>query len=139
MLGDWSSSSAYVQTQPDKLTSCIDAMLSGLDKHTVDPDLFAVSKANILSEIRNARIHPESFYDRMKDMQRRGLTDFVGRTVYRELPGLSPEAFADEWKKRISGKPSTIVIIGDAKKIDFEALTKYGPLTKLTLDQIVRK
>ena len=139
MLGDWSSSSAYVQTQPDKLTSCIDAMLSGLDKHTVDPDLFAVSKANILSEIRNARIHPESFYDRMKDMQRRGLTDFVGRTVYRELPGLSPEAFADEWKKRISGKPSTIVIIGDAKKIDFEALKKYGPLTKLTLDQIFRK
>ena len=139
MLDDWSSSSAYVQTQPDKLTSSIDAMLAGLDEHTVDPDLFTVSRDNILSGICNSRIHPESYYDRMKDMKRRGLTDFVGRTVYRELRGLTLEAFADEWKKRISGKPSTIVIIGDAKKIDFESLKKYGPLTILTLDQIFRK
>ena len=139
MLGDWSSSSAYVQVQPDKLIPAIDAMLAGLDDPVMDPRLFAVSRDNILSRIRNARIHPEAFYDQMKDMKRRGLTDFVSRTVYRELPGISPEMFIEEWKKRISGKPSTIVIIGDSSKIDFESLKKYGPLTKLTLDQIFRK
>ena len=139
MTGDWSSSSAYVQTQPDKLVSSIDALLAGLDGPSADPQLFAVSREKILSAIRNARIHPEAFYDQMKEMERRGLTELPGRTVYRELPGLSPDAFVTEWKKRISGKPSTIVIIGDAKKIDFESLKKYGPLTKLTLDQIFRK
>ena len=139
MPKDYSTSGAYVRTQPDKLVSALDAMLKRLDNPVADPALFRTSKENILSQIRNSRIHPESFYDTMKEMERLGLKELSSQTVYRSLPSVTQEQFLAEWKQRVSGRPYCLIVIGDAKKVDPEVLKKFGPVTRLSLDQIYRK
>ncbi len=139
MLDDWSSSGAYVMTQPDKLVSAIDAMLKELNEPVLDETVYAASVQQILSSIRNKRIQPESYYGVLKDMKRRGLTELPGKKLYRELQTLSEADFITQWQERISNKPTLLIILGDLKKIDRKALEKYGKTTELKIGEIFRK
>ena len=139
MIDDYSSSDAYILTQPDKLTNALDAMLEELDKAPLDLTIFESEKNALLSYIRNERTQVEFYYSLMKDLERRGLTRMPSQIIYEALPGITPEHFAEEIRKRVSGRTSQIVIIGDLKKIDREALKKYGTIRELKLDDIFRK
>ena len=72
-------------------------------------------------------------------MQRRNLKEYPSDTVYRELRSYTPEKFAKEWEKRIRKRPTVLVIVGDLKHINKEALKDFGKVSTLTLDEIFRK
>ena len=139
MMKDYSSTAAYVMTQGDKLRDGILAMKEQLDRGEIDRNVYRTSVANIQSRIRNNRVHPESLYTIYKDMQRRNLKEYPERTIYRELPEYTPEIFMKEWESRIRKRPTLLVIVGDLKRIKKEALSGFGTISTLTLDEISRK
>ena len=139
MLQDYSTVSAYVMTQGDKLRDGILAMKEQLDRAEIDRSVFQTSVANIQSRIRNNRVHPESLYSIYQDMLRCNLTEYPERTIYRELSSYTPDTFMKEWKSRIGNRATLLVIVGDLKRINRNMLTDFGTITTLTLDEIFRK
>lgn len=139
MLHDYSTVSAYIMTQNDKLRDGILSMKEQLDRMELNRTVFKTSIANIQSRIRNNRVHPESLYSIYQDMLRRNLTEYPERTIYRELASYTPEKFMKEWEARIGKRPTLLVIVGDLKRINRNALTGFGSISTLTLDEIFRK
>ena len=71
------------------------------------------------------------------EWQRLGYTDDPAREQLKQIDALTFDDIVKFYESTIKGKPITIVIMGDAKKIDQKALqAKYGKIQKVNKSKL---
>ena len=127
---------AYVGSQADKMNEAVAGMnelltdLPQLDKS------FEGSKFNALNAIQTERLTKDAIiYSYFAD-QKLGLDHDSRIDRYNAI---KPLTFADMkafHANHVANKPYTYCIVGSENKVKLEDMQKFGPVTKLTLEQI---
>jgi predicted Zn-dependent peptidase len=127
---------AYVGSQADKMNEAVAGMNELLtDLPQIDKS-FDGSKSNALNSIQTERITKDAMiYSYFAD-KKLGLDHDSRIDNYDGLKTLSFTDLKDFHKNHISNKAYNYCIVASEKKVKLEDMQKFGPVTKLTLEQV---
>lgn len=128
---------AYIGAQEDKLPLAMDGMFELLnDSMPKYEQLWSTSKVAVMKNIESARIIRDGILFSYETARKRGIDHDTRKDVYEKTPAIT---FADIQKfhaEKIAHHPYTILVIGNKKDMNMEALAKYGKITNLTMEDI---
>ena len=68
--------------------------------------------------------------------QRKGIDYDLNEKVYNALPALKLQDIVGFEKQLMANKAYRYIILGDEKELDMKALEKFGPIKRLTTEEI---
>lgn len=127
----------YVGCQPDKVVDAVDTYMELLTNMPQNADRID----NIKAYLRQVTLtNKPSFRSKARvyaEWQRLGYTDDPAREQLKQIDALTFDDIVKFYESTVKGKPITIVIMGDAKKIDQKALqAKYGKIQKVNKSKL---
>lgn len=130
---NYSMFAVILGTQPDKLEMAMKSVKAFADAIPADKGLFTASKANILSQLRSARILPENLYGTKKYLERMKRPLDLTQQEYKEISSMTPEQFFHKLKTHTTRGKNIWIIVGN---VDPEKLKPYGKIVELTKEQV---
>lgn len=127
---------AFVGTQADKLDEAIASMNELLTELPYSDKQFDLANRSVKQGIETGRIVEDKIISNYLDAQRMGLKEDSRKRTYETIDQLTFDDLKQFHKQNLSGKPYTYGIIASAKKINLDALKKYGKVKKLSLEEI---
>ncbi len=127
---------SYIGTQADKLPEAMAGMLDLINNMPESQGSLNASRSGILNQIQTERITKAGILFDYQSAQKLGLDYDIRRDIYSEVRNLSMEDVKAFHNKYIKGSQYTILVLGDKEKLDVDALSKYGTVEYLTLEDI---
>ena len=127
---------AYVGTQADKQAEAMEAMLKMLNDLPESEMTFNNAKKAILESIESERITKSAVFFNYLDAQNKELDYDIRKDVYDRVKAMSIEDLMRFHEEYIKGNNYNIALIGDREKLNFAALSDYGQVKELSLDEI---
>ena len=127
---------AYVGCQADKLNESINAMQELLDHLPKSEKLFNNSKSGIKNTIATTRTTKTGILFSYLNAQKKGINYDMNEKMYREVDKFSFADINTFHAQNISKKPYTLTVVGKEDKLNWNVLSKFGTVKKLTLEQI---
>ncbi|MBL7764988.1 MAG: insulinase family protein [Chitinophagaceae bacterium] len=134
--GDPFSVSAYVGCQADKMKEAIAGMQELLTNLPESEKLFTQSKAGIRNTISTTRTTKTGILFSYLNAQKKGINYDMNEKLYKQVDAFSFADIQNFYKKNISGKPYTLTVVGSDAKMNWTELKKFGPVKKLSLEEI---
>jgi len=128
--------SAYVGCQADKMKESIAAMQELITTLPKSDKLFTQSLASLRNSISTTRTTKTGILFSYLRAQKRGLDYDMNKKVFEQLGSLSYEDINSFFKQQISRKPYTLTVVGGEDKVNWDELKKFGPVKKVTLEEI---
>ena len=114
----------YVGTQCDKVADAISAYMDILNDMPVDSTNMEALRAALRQAGQTAKPDMRSKAQYFEYWQRLGYTDDPARINAAAIDALTIEDIQAFYEQNIKGKPVTIILMGDPKKIDLKAIEK---------------
>jgi len=127
---------AYLGTQADKQEEALDALIDLLNNLPESEKNFETAKQSILSKMESNRITKTQVFFNYLSATDRNLDYDVRKDVYTRVKGMNFDDLKNFHSNYVKNQKFNISVIGDEKRLDFQALGKYGKVTKLTLPEI---
>lgn len=127
---------AYVGTQADKQAEAMNAMMGLMNEFPRSDAGFEVARNSLINRMASTRQVRQgilSAYDRMIKM---GIDHDIRKDVYEGALRLTINDIANFHQRMVSGKKFNVLVLGDKDRIDFRALSTYGKVRKLELDEL---
>ncbi|MEP6582741.1 MAG: insulinase family protein [Ginsengibacter sp.] len=126
----------YIGTQADKLDEAIAGMNDLFTNVPESQKVLEVSKMSIKNRYQTERYTQDAvIYQYLAD-QRLGLKKDLRKDVYQNFEKISFSDLQKFANSNISNKPYTYCILASEKRVKPEALSKYGEVKKLRLEEI---
>ncbi len=125
-----------IATQNDKMADALAAFDEIINDMPESEQAFALAKEGLLTRLRTSRINKANVLWYYLSLQKLGLDTDPQEQTFREVQRLTLddiEAFQEKWVK---GRTYVYCILGDEAELDMKALEKYGPVERLTTEQI---
>lgn len=124
----------YVGTQSDKVVDAVNVYMDLLNEMPADPTKIEAIRAALKQAQQTAKPSMRGKASAFEYWTRLGYTDDPARVNAAKVDNLTYNDIEAFYKENIQGKPVTIVLMGDPKKIDIKALqTKLGcKVTKIS-------
>ena len=127
---------AYIGTQADKLKEAMIGMNELLtDLPAVDANLENAQDA-IVQKIRTERITKDRVLFNYESAKRLGINKDAREDVFNNISSYTMNDLQGFHNEYISGNEYTILVLGDKKELDLDALGAYGEVKFLTLEDI---
>ncbi len=126
----------YIATQNDKMTDAVDAFKEILNNLPLSEPAFNLAKESIISSIRTGRIIRSSVLWNYLDAQKFGYTYDSRKDLFEKVPAFTLQDVKAFQEKYIKGRPYVYTILGDEKEVDYKAMEAFGPVQKVTLEEI---
>ena len=128
----------YIGTQCDKVADAISAYMDILNDMPIDSTNMEALRAALRQAGQTAKPLMRTKAQTFEYWQRLGYTDDPARINAAAIDALTIEDIQAFYEQNIKGKPVTIILMGDPKKIDLKAIqTKLGcKVTKLSTGKI---
>ena len=127
---------AYIGTQSDKLKQAMHDMVDLMYNMPESPSSFSDAKNAILSNMRTKRTTKSGILFAYLNARKRGLDYDIRKDIFDGVQQLEMKDIIDFQKQKVKDKPFVICVIGSKDKLDFEALSAYGQLQELSLEQV---
>ncbi len=127
---------AYLGTQADKQEEALDALIDLLNNLPESEKNFETAKQSILSKMESNRITKTRVFFNYIAASDRDLDYDVRQDIYAGVKDMSFDDLKNFHSKYVKDQKFNISVIGDEKKMDFQALGKYGAIKKLSLSEI---
>lgn len=127
---------AYVGTQADKLNEAIAGMFELLNNIPKSENLFENSKASIKNKIDTERIIRTAILFNYENALRHAVSTDQRQEIYNALDKLSFADVQTFHKTYVAGKQFNLLVLGSKDKIDLKALSQYGEVVELTLQDL---
>ena len=127
---------AYVGTQANKMDQAMDAMLELMNNMPEATENFRAAKESTLKQLAAERINKTNIfwsYQRLKD---RGLTEAPQDAVYNAIEKMTIEDLRNFFNSNIKGSTYDLMVIGNKKDVDVNALRKFGKVQELDVDYL---
>jgi predicted Zn-dependent peptidase len=136
----WAGKSNYVKafigTQADKFQDAVAAMNELIKKLPADENVFALSKQSLLNRLETERISDEQLINYQYRMQDLGWNKDMNFTLYNSIPALTLKDIDRFHQQNIAAAKYTYAILCNEKSITADVLSKYGKLTRLSLEDV---
>jgi len=126
----------YIATQNDKIIEALAAFNQLFDAMPASDITYNVSKNSVLNRIRSERITRMNLIWNFLNAERLGLTYDIRKDIFEKVSGMTLNEVTAFNEKFIRGKTRTYVILGKESEMDFKALESFGPVTRLTLEEL---
>ncbi len=129
-------STSYIGTQADKIHESLTAMIDLVNHMPKSDLLFENSRISILETIATQRVTKLSVLADYERNKRMGYTEDIRKAIYDSISTMTFDDIHTFQQTYINNHPRIILIIGSKDKIDFNALSTFGEVHELTLDEI---
>jgi len=127
---------AYVGTQADKLPEAVAAMSQLIQEPPRAEDAFAASKQALKTQYEADRLTREGVLMSYLREEQLGYDRQRNAQIYEALPTLAYQDISDFHAQYIKGRNFHLLVIGDREQVDLEALSQYGTVQELSLEEI---
>ena len=135
-VNDHDSYFAYIGTQSDKQKTATDAMFELIHDFPILEEDFQVAQKAILSNMRNQRIIRDDILFNYEHARLLGLDYDLRRTVFEQVQTIDLAEIRHFHATHIKPKHFVLAILGDEKNLNIPALAQYGPVKKLSLQEL---
>lgn len=126
----------YIGTQNDKLMDAQDAFNEIINNMPVSETAFTLAKESVLANIRTKRTVKAAVLNVYLAAEKLGLGYDINKDVYEKVQGYTLDDVVKFQRENIKDLPYTIGILGRQADMDLNSLGKYGPITKVTTEEI---
>ncbi len=126
----------YVITQNDKMMDCINQFNCIIDTLPQSQTAFDLAKDALIKRYESSRTTRDAVIFAYIASQRRGIDKSIDEVIYNALPSLSMQDMVDFEQETMVRRPYHYLILGNEEELDMDALSKVGPIHRLTLEQI---
>ena len=126
----------HIITQNDKMADCITEFHHILDSVPQSEGALKIAKESMIKRLASMRTTKFGLINAWLSAKEMGIDYDINERIYEAVPNLTLAdvlKFADE---RIARKPYRYVILGNEKALDMAALQQYGPVKRLTTEEI---
>lgn len=126
----------FIATQNDKMIDAMKAFDEIINNMPESEKAFDLAKDALITRLRTQRITKDGVLWSYLNAQDMGLNVDSRKELYEKVPSMTlPEikAFQEKWVK---GRKYTYCVLGDEKDLDLKSLEQYGPITKLSQEEI---
>jgi predicted Zn-dependent peptidase len=126
----------YIASQNDKVIDALTSFNELYDNMPRSDITFNVSKSTVLNKICTDRISRMNVIWNFLNAEKLGLTKDIREDIYHKVAVMTPEDLVTFNQQYIKNRKKTYLVLGRENEIDFPGLAKFGPVTKLTLEDI---
>ncbi len=129
----------WLSTQSDKTVEAVEVFTSLLDSMPQKPERIDQVRKNLTLTINASQ---PSFRSKTRNVARwmdQGYKEDPRRVRYEGYQSISFDQIVDFYNANIKGRPWVISIAGDMKRIDMEALKKFGKVNVVKMDDVMSK
>ena len=127
---------AYVGTQANKLEQAVKAMMELMSNMPEVEDQFNQAKAATLKKIASQRITKSNIFWSYESLKKRGINNDNRKQIYDEIKAMTMEDLKTFFDDNIKNENYNVMVIGNKKDIDFEAISKLGNVKELEIDYL---
>ena len=128
--------SANVITQNDKLLDALNAYEALFDDMPQADANFRLAKDALLSGSRTARTTKLGIISAYLNCEKMGWKEPLRKQNFQAYQKMTMQDLVNFQQKHIKGQKKAYLILGKESEMDFNALSKFGKVKKLTLDEI---
>jgi predicted Zn-dependent peptidase len=126
----------YIATQNDKIMDALVAFDELFNILPVSESTFHGSKYALLNKISTERIHRMNTIWNFLSAEKLGLKEDIRKDIFEKVAEMKVNDMIDFDGKYLKNKAKTYLVLGRESDIDFKALGKVGPVTKLNLQDL---
>lgn len=138
-VGKPSLFSAYVGCQGDKTLDAIEAMNELIRNMPLKSDREAAIRSSLISESKSAFPGFRTLLNTVEKWEELGLNEDPNKNLLAYYNDLTFEQIVQFYDKQLRGKNIQLLIVGNSKKIDMKALSKFGEVILLNEKQVIVK
>ena len=132
----WFYNSANIITQNDKLMDALAAYEELFNDMPKSEANFKLAKDALVAGVRTARTTKFGIISAYLQCEKMGWKEPLRKQFFAAYPKLTINDLMSFQQSYIKGQKKTLLILGKEADMDFNALSKYGKVKKLTLDEI---
>ncbi len=126
----------YIITQNDKMMDCVNEFNNIVDNIPQSEPAFALAKEALMKKLASRRVVRNGVLNSYIAAQRMKLDFDINSLVYKALPNLKLNDIVQFEKQSMANKPYRYLILGNENELDIKSLEKFGPIHRLTLEEI---
>ncbi len=126
----------FIATQNDKMGDALNAFDEIINNMPESEAAFNLAKNALIARLRTDRVIGAQIFDSYLSAQDLGLDYDTRKVLFDELQNLTLEnvkAFQEKWVKN---RTYSYCVLGNEKELDMKKLSSYGPVTRLTTEEI---
>ena len=127
---------AYVGTQANKLPQAVDAMMELMTNMPEAEDQFNQAKEATLKQIAAERITKSNIFWTYESLKKRGFDNDNREMLYNTIRDMTLADLKVFFDENIKGEQYNVMVIGNKKDIDFNALKKLGNVQEMDIDEL---
>ena len=127
---------AYIGTQADKQSEAMGAMMDLINNMPESQGAFDIAKGAILNKIESERVTGSGILWNYIGAQDKGLDYDIRKDIYEQVKSMEFENLKSFHEKYIKDNDYVTVLVGSRDKIDFKALSDYGKINEVSLDEL---
>jgi len=127
---------SIVATQNDKMDEAVMVFLDIINNMPESQNTFDIAKENILTNLRTQRITKSSILWNYIYAQDLGLNYDRNKLIFEKVQNMTLADVMKFQEENIKNRTYTFCILGDEKTLDFNAMSNYGEIKRLTLTDL---
>jgi predicted Zn-dependent peptidase len=126
----------HIITQNDKMMDCVRQFHVILDSIPESENAFQIAKDALTKRLASQRTTKFGLINAWLYAQDLGLDYDLNERIYNALPNITLQDIVKFEQERMAHKPYRYIILGDEKELDMKSLQEYGPVRRVTTEEI---
>lgn len=127
---------AFIASQNDKMVDAINAFNDIINNIPESESAFKLAKEDIISRMRTERITKSDVLWSFIGAKDLGMDNDQRKAIYDRMQTITLKDVLDYQKKWVKGRTYTYCILGDDKDLDLIKLSEFGPIQKVSQEEI---
>lgn len=127
---------SYIRTQANKLSDAVDAMMELMTNMPEAERQFEAAKEAAIKKLAAERINGTSIFWSYERLKKQGMDHDNRKEVYEAMKNMKMEDLIEFFNNNIKGQEYNIMVLGNKKDLDFDALSKLGKVQELDVDEL---
>ena len=126
----------HIITQNDKMMDCVKHFLEILNEMPQSEQAFGIAKEALTKRLASQRTTKFGLINAWLSAQQRGVDYDINERIYNALPDITLQDIVKFEQEQMANKPYRYVILGDEKELDMKALQEFGPIRRVSTEEI---
>ena len=126
----------HIITQNDKMMDCVRQFHVILDSIPESEHAFQIAKDALIKRLASQRTTKFGLINAWLWAKQRGIDYDLNERIYNALPDITLQDVVKFEQEHMARKPYRYIILGDEKELDMAAIQQYGPVKRLTTEEI---
>ncbi|WP_420573391.1 M16 family metallopeptidase [Kordia sp.] len=127
---------AYIGTQANKMPQAVDAMMALMNDMPEAEEQFNAAKEAALKKLAAQRITKSSIFWTYERLQKLGIDNDHREAMYKAIEKMTLADLKTFFNENIKGEQYNVMVIGNKKDVDMQALSKLGKIQEMDVDYL---